>query len=260
MEFPQKEKQRASKVRSSNFYRKQYQMDFVDKWDELIDWEGRTQGEGDFFVNELKKQKATKILDSAAGTGYHSVRLLQAGFGVHSADGSANMLEKAFVNARKQGLLLRTIHADWRSLTETIHETYDAIICLGNSFTHLFDENERRKALAEFYSTLNPGGVLIVDHRNYDVMLDRGYHNKHKYYYVGENVQAEPEFIESELVRFRYRFADDSEYHLNLYPLRKDYTRSLIRETGFQEVSTYGDFQETYRQEDPDFFIHVAQK
>jgi hypothetical protein len=102
--------------------------------------------------------------------------------------------------------------------------------------------------------------VLILDHRNYDVMLDKGYQNKHKYYYVGENVQAEPEFIESDLVRFRYRFADQSEYYLNLYPLRKKYTQSLIRQTGFQAVSTYGDFQETYRQHDPDFFIHVAEK
>ena len=31
-------------------------------------------------------------------------------------------------------------------------------------------------------------------------------------------------------------------------------------EVGFQEVDTYGDFQEAYTTDDRDFFINVAQK
>ncbi|HEY9150438.1 MAG TPA: class I SAM-dependent methyltransferase, partial [Gammaproteobacteria bacterium] len=34
----------------------------------------------------------------------------------------------------------------------------------------------------------------------------------------------------------------------------------LLREVGFQRVTTYGDFKETYRESEPDFFIHVAEK
>jgi hypothetical protein len=45
-----------------------------------------------------------------------------------------------------------------------------------------------------------------------------------------------------------------------MFPLRKDYVRRLMAEVGFQKIETYGDFQETYREEDPDFFIHVAEK
>lgn len=254
------EKKEKQKVKSSNFYHKQYQDDFVSKWDDLINWEGRTQGEGEFFIEELKKRKVNKILDAATGTGYHSVRLLKAGFEVHSADGMDNMLEKAFHNARKQDLILRTISADWRSLTENVHELYDAVICLGNSFTHLFDEKDRRKTLAEFYSVLKPNGVLILDQRNYDTILDEGFDNKHQFYYVGDNVKAEPESIDDDLVRFRYEFKDGAVHHLNLYPLRKDYTRSLIADVGFQNIKTYGDFQETYKTHEPDFFIHVAEK
>ena len=51
-----------------------------------------------------------------------------------------------------------------------------------------------------------------------------------------------------------------SVYHLNMFPLRKDYTRRLMQEVGFQRIETYGDFQHTYRRERPDFFIHVAEK
>jgi hypothetical protein len=43
-------------------------------------------------------------------------------------------------------------------------------------------------------------------------------------------------------------------------PIRRAYTRRLMHEVGFQRVETYGDFQETFRANDPDFLIHVAEK
>ena len=45
-----------------------------------------------------------------------------------------------------------------------------------------------------------------------------------------------------------------------MFPLRREYLRRLMHEVGFQRIDTYGDFQETYRGDDPDFFIHVAEK
>jgi glycine/sarcosine N-methyltransferase len=188
------------------------------------------------------------------------VQLRKAGFEVTSVDGSAAMLAKAFENAHRRGYILRTIQADWRWLNRDVHDLYDAVICLGNSFTHLHNENDRRKALAEYYATLRHEGLLILDQRNYDAILDVGFSSKHQYYYCGDNVLAEPEHVDPGLARFRYRFPDGSVFHLNMFPLRKDYTRGLLREVGFQDVMTYGDFVETYRDEEPDFFVHVAEK
>ena len=158
------------------------------------------------------------------------------------------------------GHILRVMHADWRWLNRDVLGRYDAVVCLGNSFTHLFSEHDRRKALAEFYAVLKHDGILILDQRNYDSILDHGYSTKHTYYYCGEDVTAEPEHIDDGLARFRYNFPDGSEYHLNMFPLRQDYTRRLLREVGFQRVETFGDFQETFREDDPDFLVHVAQK
>ncbi|CAM5400538.1 Glycine/sarcosine/dimethylglycine N-methyltransferase [Streptomyces alboniger] len=70
----------------------------------------------------------------------------------------------------------------------------------------------------------------------------------------------EPEYVDEGLCRMRYQFPDDSVYHLNMFPLRKEYTRKLMTDVGFQRVETYGDFQHTYRGEQPDFFVHVAEK
>jgi SAM-dependent methyltransferase len=232
----------------------------VDKWDELIDWDGRAKGEGAFFIQLLETRGKNKILDLATGTGYHSITLMNAGFEVHSVDGSTEMLHKASENGRKRGLVLRTIQADWRWLTRDIEERYDAVVCLGNSFTHLFAEPDRRKTLAEFYSVLKPDGILILDQRNYDNMLESGYTSKHKYYYAGDQVRAEPIHIRDDLVIFEYSFPDQSAYTLNMFPLRKNYLCGLIREAGFQTITTYGDFKEDYDPMNTDFYIHVAEK
>ncbi|MBX2810682.1 MAG: class I SAM-dependent methyltransferase [Myxococcales bacterium] len=247
-------------VRETDHYQEEYIQAFVQKWDDLINWQSRYESEGSFFVDHLKEQGATKVLDVATGTGFHSMRLVEAGFDVVSADGSAQMLFKAFENGRSRGHVLRTIQADWRWLNRDIHGKFDAVVCLGNSFTHLFDENDRRKALAEFYAALRHDGVLILDQRNYDTILDDGFSSKHTYYYCGDNVSVEASHVDEGLARFNYNFPDGSDFHLNMFPLRKDYVRRLLLEVGFQHVETYGDFQETYREDEPDFFIHVAEK
>lgn len=247
-------------VRESDHYVAEYATNFVEKWDELIDWRRRARSEGSFFVDQLKARGVREVLDVATGTGYHSVRLLEAGFEVVSADGSREMLAKAFENGLAYGHVLRVVEADWRWLNRDVHGTYDAIVCLGNSFTHLFSERDRRKALAEFYAMLKHDGVLIIDQRNYDTLLDDGFSSKHTYYYCGEDVVAEPEYVDDGLARFRYTFSDNSVYHLNMFPLRKNYFRRLLREVGFQQIETYGDFQATYSDGDPDFYVHIAEK
>jgi sarcosine/dimethylglycine N-methyltransferase len=246
--------------RETDLYRGEYVMSFVEKWDELIDWRGRAESEGQFFIDILRARGKETVLDVAAGTGFHSVRLTEAGFNVTTADGSAAMVAKAFQNGQARGLILKTVQADWRWLNRDIHGKYDAIICLGNSFTHLHEEQDRRRALAEFYAALKHDGILILDQRNYDAMLDHGFSSKHKYYYCGDKVSAEPEHIDEGLCRMKYSFPDGSDYTLNLCPIRKNYVRRLLAEAGFARVRTYGDFQETYAEDEPDFFIHVAEK
>jgi glycine/sarcosine N-methyltransferase len=248
------------KVRETDHYQEEYVHGFVEKWDSLIDWQARAQSEGQFFIDMLRARGKERVLDVAAGTGFHSVQLMKAGFDVVTADGSAEMVAKAFENGRDHGIILKTVQADWRWLNRDINGKFDAIVCLGNSFTHLHEEADRRRALAEFYAALKHDGILILDQRNYDAIMDVGFDSKHKYYYCGERVTAEPAYVDDSLARFRYTFPDGSVYHLNMFPLRKEYTRSLMRDAGFQHIDTYGDFQETYADYDPDFFIHVAEK
>ena len=70
--------------------------------------------------------------------------------------------------------------------------------------------------------------------------------------------RAAREHVDDGLARFRYAFSDGSTYHLNMFPLRHGYVRRLMREVGFQRITSYGDYQRGH--DDPDFYVHVAEK
>lgn len=243
---------------TSDLYQDEYKKSFVDRWDELIDWKGRAEGEEGFYPQLLRDAGCKRILDAACGTGYHSVTLHQAGFDVVAADGSAEMLRRARDNASAYDIELDLQQADWRSLSEDIDGRFDALLCLGNAFTHLFDEDERIEALAQFHKVLEPGGIAVIDQRNYDKILDEGYSSKHQYYYCGNGVDARPEEIEETHVRFRYTFPDGAVHHLTLCPIRQDYLTGLLEGAGFSDIRRYGDFSADYEHLEPDFIIQVG--
>ena len=247
---------------NSSMFIKEYTSEFVGRWDELIDWEKRGESEGGFFERILQEHGAKTVLDIASGTGYHTVTLNMNGFDCTGSDGSANMVSKARENAERFGLTdVRLEEAEWTSLSSTFtNEKFDAIVCLGNAFTHLFDDTERRIAMKQIYGLLNEGGVVIIDHRNYDAILDNGFTSKHQSYYLGDTVDIRPESVSEDGVRFRYSYSDGSVHHLTLCPIRQDYVTSLLSDTGFQEVKRYGDFEADYNTYDPDFIVQVAKK
>lgn len=244
---------------TGNQYR-QYTPDFADYWDDLVGWETRLAREGAFYNRLLKAHGAQDVLDIATGTGVNAVSLAQAGFRVTAADGSENMVAKTRQNAKQYGVQLAdTKVADWLSLDKLLgSERFDAVVCLGNSFTHLFDHEDRRTALRAIFRVLRPGGMLIIDQRNYDSMLDQGYSSKHAYCYTGDGVDVGPVELNRKLAKFEYVFADGARFQLNMYPLRQDYLSHLLEDAGFVNVERYGDLRRPYARDDVDFVQQVA--
>ena len=247
-------------VRHTDHYLQEYVQSLAEKWDEIVDWDLRAASEGEFFPELLRARGARTVLDVATGTGFHSCRLLQAGFDVTSVDGSPAMLAKAQQNANQRGLKLKPVRADWRRLSQQVAGPFDAITCLGNSFTHLFTHQERLLAMAEYHKLLRPGGILVLDQRNYDAILDRGYHSRHIYYYCGRDIVVRPEYMDEGLARFCYVFPDQTKFYLNMCPLRIDYLLDLIQAGGFKTIETFGDFQNPFQREQTEFLVHVAHK
>lgn len=250
------------KLLADDTYRKEYTKDFVSCWDDLIGWEGREASEAGFFHRLLNAYGVEEVIDVAAGTGFHSVVLAKDGFRVTACDGSANMVEQTLQNAKDHHVELEGSRVvDWLDLAKVWGENrFDAVICLGNAFTHLFEHESRRDALAAMYAVLRPGGLIVLDHRNYDSILDEGYNSKHLYYYTGKGVDARPVIVNRTLCKFRYRFPSGDEFTLQLYPLRQNYVSYLLEDSGFVDITRYGDFMRPYDHYGVDFVQQVAFK
>ena len=246
----------------SETYKHEYTDEFVNRWDKLIGWEGRAKGEDGFFESLLDQYNCKSVADIATGTGFHAIVLADQGYEVTATDGAEAMVEKTVENARQMDVTLKDAKTvDWRELdTVFAHNSFDSLLCLGNALTHLFDEDDRRRSLQAMMNVLKPGGILVLDHRNYDKILDHGYDNKHQYYYVGSGVDARPAIIQDDMVRFEYSYPDGNTFHLTMFPLRQSYVRRLMDETGFTEVHSYGDFDRKYDPENVDFLQVVARK
>jgi SAM-dependent methyltransferase len=247
---------------SNETYKREYTRDFVARWDKLIGWEGRAAGENGFFERLLEREGCRRVADIASGTGFHAIQLANAGFDVVASDGARTMVEKTQENADRLDVELQDARVvDWRELDHRFQpNSFDALLCLGNAFTHLFEEEARRKSLDAMLRVLKPGGLAIIDHRNYDKILDQGYSSKHAYYYVGQGVDARPVEIDDTKVRFEYSYPDGNKFHLTLFPLRQSYVRKLLDEAGFTEIKSYGDFADKFDPDDVDFLQVVARK
>jgi len=165
--------------------------------------EGRENRYKEWFVQTLRDHNCVKVLDVACGTGVDSRMLIGEGFKVTSCDLSENMLDVArnFKKARRYSdWVIR--QADWMKLPTELNEishNFDAVICMGSSFSLLPDDlnkqekqqkkfeetvsdyNEtwiqracRSEAITNFHSMLKPGGILIIDHRNFDYIIKNG--------------------------------------------------------------------------------------
>ncbi len=243
-------------------YRQEYNKDFVSCWDELIGWEGRAAGEAGFFQRLLNAYGVEALIDVAAGTGFHSIVLAEEGFRVTACDGASTMVAQTKRNAAARGTQLEAAQTvDWLDLEAVFGQArFDALICLGNAFTHMFDHEARRDALAAMYAVLKPGGLVVLDHRNYDSILDNGFSTKHAYYYTGKGVDAAPVIVDRRLCKFEYRFPSGETHTLQLYPLRQNYVSFLLEDAGFVDITRYGDFQRPYKSDDVDFVQQVGFK
>jgi glycine/sarcosine N-methyltransferase len=141
-------------------------------YDRFVDWEGRLAHELPFFVRFVEQsasegRQVRRVLDAACGTGHHAIALAGRGYQVVGADLSAPMIERARDNAATAGVEVTFAVAGLGQLS-SLEKTFDAVLCLGNSLPHLLTAAAVEAALADFAAVLRPGGLLILQNRNFD--------------------------------------------------------------------------------------------
>ncbi|XP_043283710.1 glycine N-methyltransferase [Venturia canescens] len=260
-------------------------------WEVFIgDKNQRTKNYKDFLVGLLREKGCRKILDVACGTGVDSVLLLEEGFDVVSVDASDKMLKYALKSRwerRKEPAFDNWVieEANWLTLPEDIGHLsdggFDAVICLGNSFAHMpdsfGDQREQRQALANFARCVKPGGLFLIDHRNYDYMMKTGYTPPKCIYYNSEHmidIKTSVLYVcgKPAIVTLDYLISlepdkstsdpeNTSEFRLSYYPHKLDVFRDMLDEifTKSKRHTIYGDFKPLDEVENPGFYIHVIE-
>jgi len=145
---------------------------FSSDYDRFVSWPGRLALEMPFLTSQLREIGANSVLDAACGTGMHTLALAQAGFKAAGADLSAGMIARAQFNAQAAGLEISFKTAGFGELAATFGSaSFDSVFCLGNSLPHLLTPELLSAALADFALTLKPGGLVIIQNRNFDAVM-----------------------------------------------------------------------------------------
>jgi len=197
-----------------------------------------------FIADELPAQ-ANRILDAGCATGDLSFELATLGYGVTGIDYNEAMVKIAAERAGNGSLAPAFLHRNMLSIDDL--GKFDGIVCFGNTLPHLLCEEDVLSFMITAGRILNPGGRLIIQIINFNVMSGR------------------PIFdfpvIETDTTVFnrRYEIADDGFINfmittvdktsgmknsgsVKLLPLFRDRMLKLLKAAGFRDITVYKDY------------------
>jgi glycine/sarcosine N-methyltransferase len=257
------------------------------KWVDFVNSNERMKLLGPFLLNILEPYKHGRILDAAAGIGCETIFLAKNGYDVTTNEIGKRLSEIARINARREEVVFERFAIDWRFLDEHYPQPrFNAILVLGNSLCLVLDEEERKKCVENFYKVLRPGGVLIIDERNFDNILSmkdeieqdsvKAFNKiwKGNVMYCGSIVRGVPHpynisenrivfvYYDNESPKSSWEEAKSSMIGtLEMYPFKNGELYELLESCGFQQIETYSDLERDVKK-DPsaDFYTYVAHK
>ncbi|MFX1315031.1 MAG: methyltransferase domain-containing protein [Promethearchaeota archaeon] len=122
-----------------------------------------TSYEIDVFSKVLDLNSEHYILDLCCGHGRHSIELAKRGFeNIEGLDRSRYLIQKAKINAKKNGVLCKFREGDARNLPYS-PDSFDKLMILGNSFGYFESINDDFNVLKEAFRVLKPWGKILID-------------------------------------------------------------------------------------------------
>lgn len=226
---------------------------FATDYDRFNNWSNRLAFELPFIEGKLRSSGARRVLDAACGTGMHAIALAGHGFSLCGTDISEPMIEQARKNALAENVEVVFETAGFSNLAvKFTGEPFDAVLCLGNSLSHILTRDDLTAALADFTNCLRPGGLLLIQNRNFDLIMaerqrwmepqtftDENYEYLFQRFYDFENDGT----IRFTIVTLKRPLGGEWQASVagtRLAPQKETDLRRMLEEAGFNDIRAHG--------------------
>src|SRR3989338_1203882 len=195
----------------------------------------------EFVIEKMSKRKVNSILDVACGTGSHAIYLKKNYF-VIGIDSAKSMLEVA----KKKVKDIDFFREDMRDFN--LDRTFDALVCLNDSFSYNTTEEEIIDTLRCFSKHLENDGIILFDVLSIlpkeRVEINSFVENDTEVSRISKWVPNEKNTVRVEYIYF-VRQGNNSEFHVdhhtyNLINLRR--LRKLMKKAGFKDIHILNGF------------------
>jgi SAM-dependent methyltransferase len=112
------------------------------------------------IASAVPLQPGARVLDLGCGAGFHAVAFAARGCDVTGVDRTATLLRVAEANAAARSVKIAFINADMRDFVRPA--SFDLVCSLYSSFGY-FDDDANRRVLMNVRTSLDRGGVLVLD-------------------------------------------------------------------------------------------------
>ena len=232
---------------------------FASNYDRFNNWKDRLAFEMPFIDKQIRNLQQElgdrlSILDAACGTGMHAIELAKEEHQISGADLFPEMIEIAQENANSAGVTVDFRAVGFGSLsTEFDPCQFNAVLCLGNSLPHLLSQERVVGALNDFNECLLPGGMLLIQNRNFDsIMQQKNRWMEPQAFTEGDKEWLFQRFYDFEadgtirfnIVTFSRAVGADwqvSMDHTRLRPLLFEDLSTLLHTSGFSSIKMFGD-------------------
>jgi SAM-dependent methyltransferase len=230
----------------------------VTRWGEFVDCRKRLIAEAPFLDAVFARfgPPPRRLLDAAMGMGCEVVYLTLAGDAVVGNEINPRLAELAVIHAKTRKVQIETTAYDWREFDSFFPpDSFDGIVLLGNSFSLLLKEEDHRRAASALYAACRPGGVLVIDQRNYDYILSARtsilngqFRYSRRIMYCGIAIRGYPIAIDTKKITFVYEDTSSKMTlgHYDMYPFTNNQLPNVFLDAGFTKAERYSDFDPGY--------------
>jgi ubiquinone/menaquinone biosynthesis C-methylase UbiE len=201
------------------------------------------------FIKRVSGNTAKDILDIACGTGGYSIELSKSGHHLTGIDMDSKMIEVAKKKNKEHNEKIKFMQGDMIKLTELFEDNqFDSVFCIGNSLVHL----ENKELIKEFFKkvkqVLKDSGNLIIQVINYDRIISKDLKGLPTIFNDEHNLSFERYYeINEELDKILFKtiltVGDEKlQNQIWLTKLLHDELNQMLKESGFKDISVYGDF------------------